>query len=329
MFRISKVIAPAALAAGIVGATFVVAQPPDRKGSDDKQPVPGRKGPDDRKGAPDRRPPAGEPGERPAPKPDAAVDAWVKVLLEKIADQHDTVRDSARAALVHVGPQAIPALKQLAEGNDNVKAVAARNVIAMIERGNQPGRGPGRDFGGFGGQPGFPGQPFPGGQPGQPGQPPGREPGNPPGERPGPGGPGAERNPLGRILGDLNLTERQEKQVREIVEAHGKKMMEFHEKLRDGKIDPKDAREGLEKLRGELGKELKPVLNDEQMKRFEALMQRGPGGPGERPANPPRPGERPEGRPAERPGERPEGRPAERPEGRPGERPAKPDRPEA
>jgi hypothetical protein len=256
----------------------------------------------------------GEPGERPAPKADAAVEAWVKVLIEKIADPHDTVRESARTALVHIGPQAIPALRQLAEGSDNVKAVAARNVIGMIERGNQPGRGfggqPGFPGGGFGGQPGFPGGP---GQPAErPG--PGREPApgerpGQPGERPGFGGPPlGERGPFGRVLAELNLNEKQEKQVREIVEAHGKKMAEMFEKIRGGKLDPKDAREELEKLRTELNKELKPVLSDEQMKKFEGMMQRGPfgpGGPG---------GERPMGPPPGRPGERPEGRSGERPE---------------
>jgi hypothetical protein len=281
MFWLTKVLAPAALVAA-VGATVVVAQPPERKGRDEK------------------RDPMSE---RPAPRPDAAVDAWVKVLVEKIADPHDTVRDSARAALVHVGPQAVPALKKLADGDDTVKAVAARNVIAMIERGGpQPGR-PGRER--------ADGPMGPGGErPGAAGERTG------PGDRPGPGGPMGpggmgDRNPIARALGELNLTEKQEKQAREIVAAHGKKMMEFGEKLRDGTIDRDAAREGFEKLRGELMKELKGVLDAEQVKKLEAAMSGpggfgGPGGPGGRPGpgGPMGPG-RPDGPP---PGERP-GRP--------------------
>ena len=104
-----------------------------------------------------------------------------------------------------------------------------------------------------------------------------------------------ERNPLTRVLGELKLNEKQEKQVKEIVAAHGKKMMEFGEKLRDGTVDRQEAREGFEKLRGELNKELKEVLDAEQMKKFEAAMQ-GPGGPGGRPG-----GGRPDAPPPPRP----------------------------
>lgn len=95
-----------------------------------------------------------------------------------------------------------------------------------------------------------------------------------------------DRNPLARVLGELNLSEKQEKQVKEIVAAHGKKMMEFGEKIREGKLEPMDARAGFEKLRGELTKELKEVLNAEQLKKFEAAMQGPPPGPGGRPGGP-------------------------------------------
>ncbi len=189
MFWVSKVLAPAMLIAGVVAAATVVAQPPDRKGPDDKrnEQQPDRKGPDDKRGGqqPDRKGPMGPMGER--PRPDATVDAWVKVLVEKIADPHDTVRDSARAALVHVGPQAIPTLRQLAEGGDNVKAVAARNVIAMIERHRETGGQPGIARG-----PGGPGGP--GGGAFGPGGPMGR-----------PGGPMGPMGPMGRPGGPMGL----------------------------------------------------------------------------------------------------------------------------
>jgi hypothetical protein len=206
MFWVSKVLAPAALVVGIAGTAVVVAQtrenqPPDRKKVED------RKGPDDRKTdtqPPDRKRPDGTPGTRPMgdrgqPKPDATVEAWVKVLIEKITDPHDMVRESARGALVHIGHPAIPALRQLAEGNDAAKALAASKVIAMIEQG--PGQG-GRP--GVGGRPGQPGR-----GPGQPGQPGGRGgagggdrgPVGPPGMGPGrpgfPGGPPPGMGPMG------------------------------------------------------------------------------------------------------------------------------------
>jgi hypothetical protein len=265
MYWVSRVVAPAVLVAGVAGAAVVLAQQPERRGQD-------RQGDRQRN---DRQPgDRGRGGER-QPRPDAAVDAWVKVLIEKIADPHDTIRDSARAALVHVGPQAIPSLRQLVEGDDNVKAVAARNVIAMIERAHQNPR-PGDAAGGPGG-PGFPGPGGPGGGfPGGPGFP------GAPGQPGGPGGrPGERADRLGQALGDLNLTDKQGRQVREIVESHAKKMQEAGEKIRAGKIDPMEAREILDKMRTELFKDLKGVLSEEQMKKLETSLQNrpGPGGP--------------------------------------------------
>ena len=185
MFSLSKVLVPAVLLAGITGAAVVVAQgddnqPPDRgKG--------GGRGPDDRRGD-DRRgagPDAPGPNRGGQPKTDAVVEAWVKTLAEKMADPHDTVRDSARAALVAVGPEAVPILHRFAEGDDPAKAVAARKVIAMIAHGHhgQPGAG---------GPPGFPGGPM--GPMGGPGGPPGGFPGGPP-PGIGPGGPGFPGGP--------------------------------------------------------------------------------------------------------------------------------------
>ena len=143
MFWVFKVIAPLALVAGIAVTTTVVmadgdGNQPDRKVEDRKK--------DDRK-VEDRK--------GPPPKPDAVVDAWLAVLLTKITDPHDTVRDSARGAVVSVGPAAIPALQKLADGDDPAKAVAARKLIGTIHHGHGgPGGQPGRP--GMGGM-GFPG----------------------------------------------------------------------------------------------------------------------------------------------------------------------------
>src|SRR5947209_1991249 len=68
-------------------------------------------------------------------KTDAAVDAWVKVLIEKLNDDNETVRSSARAALVGVGKPALPALKKLADG-DGSSARAASRIINQIESGD-------------------------------------------------------------------------------------------------------------------------------------------------------------------------------------------------
>ncbi len=179
MFWVSKVIAPLALVAGIAVTTTVV-----MADGDGNQPPLGRggfgqpgKGGDDKKGDKKGEEKKGQPGDKkgqPAtpPKPDAVVDAWLAVLLTKITDPHDTVRDSARGAVVSVGPAAIPALQKLADGDDPAKAVAARKLIGTIHHGHGgpggqpgwPGMGPmgpggmgGRGFGGFPGGPGGPG----------------------------------------------------------------------------------------------------------------------------------------------------------------------------
>jgi hypothetical protein len=194
VFWITKVIAPAVLVAGVVGSAAVFAQSRDPQQPDRKRGPDDKKG-DDKRGPDDRQPrpgPGGPMGERGQPKPDATVEAWVKVLAEKITDPHDTVRDSARAALVAVGPQAMPILRRLAEGDDSAKAVAARKVMTTIEqRPGQPGRG------GFAGMmggmgPGPMGPMGPGRGPGGPGGMGGEggRPGGPGGMGPGPMGPG-------------------------------------------------------------------------------------------------------------------------------------------
>ncbi|AWM40991.1 hypothetical protein GobsT_04160 [Gemmata obscuriglobus] len=246
MFWLSKVFAPAVLVIGIAGSAVVVMAQQD--GADDNQPPFGKGGPAFGKGQPpfgkgkgedkkgdkkgdrkgeerkfeekkferkgDERGASGPKG--PAPKSDAVVDAWVATLLSKITDPHDTVRDSARGALVAVGPAALPALQKLADGDDPAKAVAARKLIGAIHgrgpggpaagpsgRGGRGGFGPGEP----GGRGGFSGPAGPGGRGGfgfgAPGGfgPGGRGPGGPggqPGMRPGgrgPGGPGGERRP--------------------------------------------------------------------------------------------------------------------------------------
>jgi hypothetical protein len=99
--------------------------PPERRGAPDRRPD----GPPERSGGPARG--RGEPG------PNPAVEAWIKTLAEKIADPHDTIRNSARAALVTMGPRAAPILKGMAEEGETARAVAAKNVLEEIHR-NHP-----------------------------------------------------------------------------------------------------------------------------------------------------------------------------------------------
>lgn len=182
MLTVSKALVPAVLILGLAGAASVLAAPdgnqppvgrPGQPGRGDDKKADDRKKDDrkvDDKKKDDRRPDDRRADEKradekkgPAPKADAVVDAWVKTLLEKITDPHDTVRESARGAVVAVGPAAVPALQRLADGDDAAKAVAARKLIGAIQ-GRGPGgppSQPGRP--GFGGFPGLPGGMGPGG----------------------------------------------------------------------------------------------------------------------------------------------------------------------
>jgi hypothetical protein len=64
---------------------------------------------------------------------DAALDAWVHQLTERMTDRHDSIRQSARLALVAIGKPALPSLKKLAQGEDGASAEAAKKVIRRIE----------------------------------------------------------------------------------------------------------------------------------------------------------------------------------------------------
>ena len=201
-------------------------------------------GKDDKKNPGDKKAP---PKDAPA-KPDPAVDAWVKVLTEKIADKNNAVRDSAGAALVALGPVALPALKKLADGDDKASASAAKGLIAKID--NTPQRGPG----GQGRFQGFPG---------------GRDTGG----------------LLDRVTKDLELTDKQKDKVKEIFSAYEKLTRDAFEKLRDGgRPDFEKIRASMKTLKDGLLNDLKGVLSAEQLKKVEKALDSGPGffrrGPG-------------------------------------------------
>jgi len=87
------------------------------------------------------------------PKPDKELEAWIKVLAEKMTDRNDDIRNSARRALVSMGPAAMYSLKEMTESKDAATMVAARNVMMeigrstmqqnmMMQRGGMPFGGP-------------------------------------------------------------------------------------------------------------------------------------------------------------------------------------------
>jgi Spy/CpxP family protein refolding chaperone len=145
----------AALAAALLAATATAADPKDKDAKDKEAPA----------------------------KVDKDVEAWINVLTAKIADRHDSIRESARHALIALGKPALPALQKLADGNDGAAAEAAKHVIAHIENGPDGHPGP---FGphGFRGEMGPHHRGFHMGSP-----PPHPGAGGPPGAGPHPGGP--------------------------------------------------------------------------------------------------------------------------------------------
>jgi hypothetical protein len=71
---------------------------------------------------------------------DAALDEWVKTLSQKMTDRHDSIRRSARLALVALGRPALATLRKLEKGEDGATAEAARKVVRSIDRRGHGGR---------------------------------------------------------------------------------------------------------------------------------------------------------------------------------------------
>lgn len=212
-------------------------------------------------------------GDDPAPMEDAKaspeLQTWIKTLTDKMTDRQDSIRDSARAALVSIGRPALPELQKLADGRDSASSEAAKQVIARIERGGRTG--------GFG-----PGGGFPGGGGGG-------------GTRPGGGGAGGGGNapttPSGfgtvdRALKDLDLSEKQKTKLEDIKAAQVKKFTDLTEKARDGKIDVEELQKAFAKNRDEMIKDIEAVLTRDQIDQFEKALKDAP---------PPNPGTRPGG----------------------------------
>ncbi|MBJ7306183.1 MAG: hypothetical protein JHD26_17170, partial [Gemmataceae bacterium] len=140
----------------------------ERPGEFDKNRRDGGKGPmpDNRNSGPNNGPRDWGKGPMPAmggkgfvnpnmtpPRPDKELEAWIKILAEKMTDRNDNIRNSARRALVSVGPDAMFSLKEMTQSKDAATAVAARNVMMeigrssmqqnmMMQRGGMPFGGP-------------------------------------------------------------------------------------------------------------------------------------------------------------------------------------------
>ena len=204
----------------------------ERPGEFDKNRRDGGKGPlpDNRNSGPNNGPRDWGKGPMPAmggkgfvnpnmtpPRPDKELEAWIKILAEKMTDRNDDIRNSARRALVSVGPAAMFSLKEMTESKDAATAVAARNVMMEIGRStmqkNMMMQRGGMPFGGPQGMPGMGGwgkmnpqdmnrKAGPGGPPREGDRKGGPEAGRPEGERKGRPEGDRKGGPEGRPEGD-------------------------------------------------------------------------------------------------------------------------------
>ncbi|CAN5180178.1 hypothetical protein BH11PLA2_BH11PLA2_07450 [soil metagenome] len=254
-------------------------------------------------------------------KADPQVEAWVKMLAEKITDAHDEIRDSARTGLAAVGPAALPTLMQLAQGNDGAKATAARKVIEAIEM-NQRQRMMMMAASGMGEKPNTPPMATRGrmeerGNTERPNterpnadrpnterpntgrsnserpntdKPNAERPGNrPDGARPQPGPDGRPPNPFEALINELKLEERQAKQAHEVMEEFRDKMNGLRKQVEEEKLTREDSQPKREAILKEMMKDMKEILGD-KFEKFEEAMK-----------NMPRPGRGPNGEGGDRP----------------------------
>lgn len=188
-----------------------------------------------------------EPPAAPAPaaeeiKVEPAVETWVKTLGAKIMDPNELVRNSAQSGLTSVGRQALPFLRTLASGADELVAAEAKKVIGRIERNAQRGEG---DRRAFGRQAGAAGE--------------------------------AGGNPMDQVLKDMKLSTEQETKVKEVQEKQREKSREIFSQIQDGTLTREEGRAALEEMRTETNKQFKEFMTEEQFKKYEEA-QRSQGG---------------------------------------------------
>jgi Spy/CpxP family protein refolding chaperone len=215
-----------------------------------------------------------------AEKTDQGAQAWVQELAKHFSDKNPTVRHSARAGLLAAGKAALPALRKIAEGDDDAADIA-QMMIASIERGRP-------------GLPGLAEMPFRF-EMRRPATPEKKEPRQRPVkkvEAPKPPEPKKAETPptrsritvvvpgvrpgmgIDRAMRNLDLTEKQRAKIEEITTDLQKKIKDMTQKVRDGSLDRSKLRAEVDKVQDEVRKRIKEVLTEEQRKKFEA----GPGG---------------------------------------------------
>jgi hypothetical protein len=221
---------------------------------------------------------------------DSTVEAWVQELAKHFNDKNPIIRQSARAGLVGAGQAALPALRKIAEGNDDAADIA-RMMVSHVERRRH------ESFGSLLGRQLL------------------RRTWVPPAEKPKgrtaeakkPEKPAEAKKPQaesqkpplprarvlrGRLLRDLQLDDKQRAKVAEIVAANQKKVRELAQKVRRRDIDRDKLRGEIDKLQEGLRKDLKEVLTEEQFKKVEeatkGLRPREPSKPA-KPAKPTKP----------------------------------------
>jgi hypothetical protein len=233
------------------------------------------------------------------PKPDKELEAWIKVLAEKMTDRNDDIRNSARRALVSMGPAAIYSLKEMTESKDAATAVAARNVMMEIGRStmqqNMMMQRGGMPFGGPQGKPGMGGwgkmnpqdmnrKAGPGGPPregdrkggpeaGRPeterkGRPEGERKANPPREGDRGARPEAGPEAKERILNELKLSKDVRAKVEGIINTQQEKIKDAIAKGREANGDREKIMAEVRELQQNMVKSLKEAMGEEKFQEF-------------------------------------------------------------
>jgi hypothetical protein len=233
------------------------------------------------------------------PKPDKELEAWIKILAEKMTDRNDDIRNSARRALVSMGPAAIYSLKEMTESKDAATAVAARNVMMEIGRStmqqNMMMQRGGMPFGGPQGKPGMGGwgkmnpqdmnrKAGPGGPPregdrkggpeaGRPeterkGRPEGERKANPPREGDRGSRPEAGPEARERMLNDLNLSKDVRAKVEGIMNTQQEKIKDAIAKGREANGDREKMMAEIRELQQNMMMSLKEAMGEEKFQEF-------------------------------------------------------------
>jgi hypothetical protein len=229
-------------------------------------------------------------------KPDKELEAWIKILADKMTDRNDNIRNSARRALVSIGPDAMFSLKEMTESKDVATAVAARNVMMEIGRStmqkNMMMQRGGMPFGGPQGMPGMGGwgkmnpqdmnrKAGPGGPPREGDRKGGPEAGRPEGERkanpPREGDRGArpEAGPEARerMLNDLNLSKDVRAKVEGIMNTQQEKIKDVIAKGRETNGDREKIMAEVRELQKNMMMSLKEAMGEDK---FQAFIKNAP-----------------------------------------------------